>query len=161
MCLMNKIKLNNIIKSIVKESIDEMNQSKVINEDYHHLHKEYRMFEGNDKIIAKFDDNTQLQFEVHFRNTRGEDRDKWRRKAFTTWKSIANEIHGDIQLTEVGNKIQKSWKQSFEEALIHPKLKEFVRDNHHQKLYPDKGYPVSVQGKPQPCIDGVNFTPRS
>jgi hypothetical protein len=74
-------------------------------------------------------------FEVHFRNNHGEDRDKWRRKAFTKWKSLANEIHRDVPLNEVGNPIQKSWKQAFEEALKHPELQEFVRKNSHQRIF--------------------------
>lgn len=131
-----------------------------INEDFHHSHKEYRLYEGNRHIVAVFEDNSRLKFEVHFRNNRGEDKDKWRRKAFTKWKSLASEIHNDVQLTEVGNPVQKSWKDSFKEAMDHPELKEFIRKNSHQKVYPDKGYPASVQGKPQACIDPMNFTQR-
>ena len=61
-------------------------------------------------------------------------------------------------MTDACNPIQKSWKQSFEEALKHPKLEEFIRKNHHQKVFDDKGYHAKVQGKPQACIDPVNFT---
>ena len=129
-----------------------------INEDYHHLNKEYRLYEGNRHIVAVFEDNSRLKFEVHFRNNRGEDKDKWRRKAFTKWKSLASEIHGDVQLSEVGNPIQKSWKESFKEAMKHPELQEYIRKNHHQRVYPDKGYPASVQGNAAPCMDSVNFT---
>jgi hypothetical protein len=129
-------------------------------EDYHFHHKEYRMYEGNRNIVAIFEDNSRLKFEVHFRDRRGPDREKWRHKAMTTWKSLANEIHGDIRLSDALNPIQKSWKQSFSEALKHPKMKDFVRVNHHQKIFPDKGYPAKVQGKPQPVMDPVNFTPR-
>lgn len=106
-----------------------------LNEDYHHLHKEYRLYEGNKHIVAAFDDGSRLSFEVHFRNNHGEDRDKWRRKAFTTWKSCANELHSDVELTEVGNPVEKSWKECFKEALKHPKMKEFIRSNHHQKIF--------------------------
>lgn len=109
---------------------------------FHHLHKEYRMYEGDNHVYAVFEDGSRLVFEVHFHNNRGEKRDKWRRKAFTKWKSIANEIYRDIQLNEVGNPIQKSWKQAFAEALEHPDLQEFVR-NH---------------GKHQSVFDPVNFT---
>ena len=121
---MNKIK--DLIKSIVRETL---------NEEFHHSHKEYRMYEGNRHITAVFEDNSRLQFEVHFRNNHGADQEKWRRKAFTTWKSVANEIHGEVTLSDSYNPIQKTWKQSFEEALKHPKLKEFIRQNHHQKIY--------------------------
>jgi len=129
-----------------------------VNEDYHHLHKEYRLYEGNKHIVAVFEDNSRLKFEVHYREKHGPDREKWRRKAFTTWKSIANEIHGDVTLSDSYNPVQKSWKQSFKEALQDPKLQEFVRKNHHQRIFQDKGYPAKVQGKPQPCVDPVNFT---
>jgi hypothetical protein len=116
------------------------------------------MYEGNHRITTKFNDNSNLQFEVHFHNKRGEERDKWRKKALTTWKSIANEIHGDTQLSEVGNPIEKSWKQAFEEALKHPKLEEFIRTKSHRRVFDDAGYPREVQGKSAPCIDSVNFT---
>lgn len=131
-----------------------------LTEDYHFHHKEYRMYEGHRSIVAIFEDNSRLKFDVHFREKRGEDKEKWRHKAMTTWKSLANEIHGDIRLSDALNPIQKSWKKSFSEALKHPKMKDFVRINHHQRIFPDKGYPASVQGKPQPVMDAVNFTPR-
>lgn len=133
--------------------------NEAINEDYHHLHKEYRLYEGNRHIIAVFEDNTRLKFEVHFRDKHGMDREKWRRKAFTTWKSCANEIHKESEgLNEVGNPMTKPWKECFREALKHPKMTDYVRKHHHQKIFPDKGYPASVQGRPSPCMDPVNFT---
>lgn len=134
--------------------------SDFVTEDYHHHHKDYRLYEGNRKIVAIFEDNSRLTFEVHFRNNRGEDKEKWRHRAFTTWKSVANEIHGDVTLSDACNPIQKSWRESFKEALKHPKLQEFIRHKPHQKVFDDKGYPAKVQGKPQTCIDPVNFTPR-
>ena len=106
-----------------------------VNEDYHHLHKDYRLFEANDNIVAMFEDNSRLRFEVHYHNKHGEDREKWRRRAFSKWKSLANEIHRDIQLTEVGNPIEKSWKQAFEEALERPELQEFIRKPEHQSVF--------------------------
>lgn len=114
-----------------------------LNEDYHIHHKEYRLYEGNKKIVAIFEDNSRLKFEVHFRDTHGPDRETWRHKAMTTWKSLANEIHGDIRLSDGLNPIQKSWKKSFEEAMRHPKMKDFIRTNHHQKIF-----------------NPINFTPR-
>ena len=129
-----------------------------LNEDYHHLHKEFRLYEGNNKIVAIFEDNSRLSFGVHYREKHGMDREKWRRKAFTTWKSLANEIHSDVTLSEVGNPIQKTWKESFQEALHHPKLQEFIDKYPTQNVFEDKGYPSSVQGKPQICMDPVNFT---
>lgn len=101
----------------------------------HHLHKEYRMYEGHNHIHAIFEDGSKLVFEVHYHNTHGEDREKWRRKAFTKWKSLANEIYRDVKLTEVGNPVQKTWKQAFEEALKHPELQEFIRTDKHVSAF--------------------------
>jgi len=131
-----------------------------LNESYHHLNKEYRLYEGHRHIVAIFEDNTRLKFEVHFRDKRGPDKEKWRRRAFSKWKTLANEIHSDVQLTEVGNPVQKSWKECFKEALKHPELQEFMRHSPHHKVFDDRGYPAKVQGKPAPCMDPVNFTPR-
>lgn len=119
-----------------------------LQESYHHLHKEYRLYEGNRHIVAIFEDNSRLVFEVHFHEKRGEDKEKWRRRAFSKWKSCANEIRRESQtLNEAGNPTTKSWKQCFEEALKHPKLQEFVRDpKKHKRVYP--------------VMDPVNFTPR-
>lgn len=127
--------------------------NEAINEEksYHYNHKEYRLYEGNRHIVAIFEDNSRLAFEVHFKNARGDDKEKWRRKAFSTWKSIANEIHTDsTQLNEVGNQVQKSWKECFQEALKDPKLKEYIRKNSHQKIYQNKNV--------APFIDPINFT---
>lgn len=124
-----------------------------INEEksYHHHHKDYNLYEGNRHIVAIFEDNSRLAFEVHFRNAKGEDKEKRRRKAFSTWKSIANEIRRDsTQINENGNQVQKSWKKCFEEALQDPKLREFIHSKPHQKIYPSKNV--------APCIDPVNFT---
>jgi hypothetical protein len=114
-----------------------------MNEDksYHHLHKDYRLFEGNDHIVAIFEDNSRLVFEVHYHDKHGEDRDKWRRQAFSKWKSVANELHRDVQLTEVGNPVEKTWKECFQEALKHPKLKDYIRKPHHQKVFDEDGAP--------------------
>lgn len=101
---------------------------------FHHLHKDYRMYEGDNHVYAIFEDGTRLVFEVHYHNTHGEDRDKWRRRAFSKWKTLANEIHKDVQLSEAGNPQEKSWKQAFAEALEHPELQEFIRN--HSKHRP-------------------------
>jgi len=130
----------------------------LLSEDFHYNHKDYRLYEGKNEIVAVFEDNSRLKFEVHFRDNRGEDKEKWRRRAFSKWKTLANEIHGDVQLTDKGNPVQKTWKESFEEALKHPELQEFMRHSPHHRVFDDKGYPASVQGKPQPCMDPVNFT---
>lgn len=134
----------NELKKLIKESIQE-----VLAEDYHHYHKEYRLYEGNRNIVAIFEDNTRLAFEIHFKNNRGEDKYKWRERACSRWKSLANKIHSDVQLSEAGNPIQKTWKSCFEEALKHPDLQEFIRKRPHQMIYQDETSSV---------IDPVNFT---
>jgi hypothetical protein len=134
--------------------------TEAINEDYHFHHKEYRLYEGNRHIVVAFDDNTRLKFEVHFRNARGVDKEKWRRKAMSTWKSCANELHRDVPLSDALNPIQKSWKECFKEAMKNPKMKPYIRVHHHHKIFDDKGYPAAVQGKPQAVVDPVNLTPR-
>ena len=112
-----------------------------MNEDksFHHLHKDYRLYEGDNHIVAIFEDNSRLVFEVHYHDKHGEDRDKWRRQAFSKWKSVANELHRDVQLTEVGNPLEKTWKECFQEALKHPKLKDYIRKPHHQKVFDEDG----------------------
>jgi hypothetical protein len=112
-----------------------------VNEDksYHHLHKEYRLYEGDSHIVAIFEDNSRLVFEVHYHDKHGEDRDKWRRQAFSKWKSVANELHRDVQLTEVGNPVEKTWRECFQEALKNPKLKDYIRKPHHRKVFDEDG----------------------
>lgn len=120
----------------IRDTIEETKKTiKMLIEDYHHLHKDYRLFEAHNKIVAIFEDNSRLEFEVHYHNKHGEDREKWRRRAFSKWKSLANEIHRDVQLTEVGNPVEKSWKQAFEEALERPELKEFIRTDAHVRVF--------------------------
>ena len=132
-----KAELKLIIKAIIEEVINNlsMDERQSLMEDYHHLHKEYRLYEGSTHITALFEDNSKLAFEVHFRNKHGEDREKHRKKAVSKWKTLANEIHRDAPLNEVGNPQQKSWKQAFEEALKHPDLQEYVRHSPHHRIY--------------------------
>lgn len=115
---------------------------------YHHLHKEYRLYESDNHIVAIFEDNSRLVFEVHYHDKRGiEEKQKHRHRAFSKWRTLANEIHRDVQLSEAGNPQEKSWRQCFEEALKHPDLEEFIRDpKKHHRVYP--------------TVDSVNFTPR-
>jgi hypothetical protein len=122
----------------------------VINEEYHRFHPEYRMLEGNDNINVAFNDGSKLQFEVHFRNNHGIDKDNHRKKAASKWRSLASKIHNDTELNEVGNPQQLSWKESFKLALKDPELKEYIRNNSHQKVFGNKDV--------APCIDSVNFT---
>jgi hypothetical protein len=90
-------------------------------------------------------------FEIHFRDNKGIDKDKWRKQALSKWKSVANELHRDVQLDEGMNEIIKSWRECFSEALNDIRLKEYVRNNHHQKVFKTKDV--------APAMDPVNFTP--
>lgn len=112
--------IHNLIKETVKE---------VLLEDFHHRHKDYRLYEGSKHITAIFEDNSRLTFEVHFRNTHGEDRLKHREKACSKWKSLASKIHGNVGLNEVGNEIKKSWKESFRLALEDKEMQTYIRRN--------------------------------
>lgn len=136
-----KINIKELVKELVK---------KVINEDFHRLHNEYRLYEGSDNITAAFNDGSKLQFEVHFRSNHGEDKDNHRKKAASKWKTLATKLHNDTELNEVGNPMEKSWKECFAEALKDPELKEYIRNNRHQKVFGNKDV--------APCIDSVNFT---
>ncbi len=106
-----------------------------IEEGFHHTHKEYRLYEGNRHIVVAFNDGSRMMFEVHFHGNHGEDRDKWRHKAFTKWKSLASKLHGNEELTEVGNPVEKSWKECFKEALKDPEMKEYVRPKNLQRVF--------------------------
>ena len=134
---MNKTELTKFIRHIVTETINSLKDSdtEIINESFHHLHKEYRMYEGHNHITTMFDDNSKLQFEVHYKNTHGIDKEKRRRKAFSKWKSLASKLHNDTQLSEVGNPIEKSWKECFQEALEDPELQEYIRKKHHVGVF--------------------------
>lgn len=121
-----------------------------LNEEFHYLHKEWRLYEGNRHIVALFEDGSKLSFEVHFHNKHREDKDKWRHRAFTTWKSCANEIYRDTELTEAGNLEIKDWKSCFKEALKHPKMKDFIRTSKHQRVF--------KESETAPIYDPINFT---
>ncbi len=121
----------------INDTIAETKKTiKRLMEDYHHLHKDYRLYEAFNKIVAIFEDNTKLEFEVHYHANRGEDKIKHRAKAASKWRTIATKLHNDVQLTDVGNPIQKSWKESFKAALDAPDMKEFIRTEEHQSVFP-------------------------
>ena len=128
----------------------QVGYNECINEDksYYYNHKDYRLYEGSNHIIAIFEDNSRLAFKVHYKNNRGEDRLKCRRKAYSKWKSIANEIYNNNkELNEVGNEVTKPWKECFKEALKDPRLQEFIFKKSYNKIYPDNS-----------TIDPVNFS---
>ena len=133
-----------------------------LNEDYHHSHSEYRLLEGDRLITAIFEDNSRLQFEIHFRDKKGRlEKEKFRKRAVSKWKSAASKIHSESkELNEVGNPQEKSWKSCFEEALQDPELKEFIRDNHHQQIYPQENSGYELK-QIYPYINPEDYNPNS
>jgi len=131
-----------------------------INEDYHHLNKNFIVHEGDRLITAVFPDNSRLQFEIHFRDTKGRaDKEKHRKQAVSKWKSLASKIYKENDtLDEVGNQHTITWKEAFSQALQEPELKEFIRDNQHQQIYrpEDTGY---ENKQIVPCIDPDAYNP--
>ena len=57
-----------------------------VTEEFHHLHKDYRLYEGDDRITAIFEDNSKLVFEVHFHNNSHLDTRHcaWRSRAYNS-----------------------------------------------------------------------------
>lgn len=130
---------NYIYKNIPTDVLDLCNVMKLgdyrvraawINEGIFHEHDEWIVYEGNNNITTMFKDNSKLSFEVGYpKQTWGENKQKWRHKAATKWKSLAREIYNNAGLTEVGNPIVKPWKECYQEALKSPEMKEFLRKN--------------------------------
>ena len=100
--------------------------------------------EGTQHISAVFENGKQIAFELTFRNKVGEQKHKWREQAASKWSSVAREIHNRPELNEIGNKLQKSWEECFQEALGDDRLKPYIREMDRT-----------------PVFDPVNFTPRS
>ena len=144
------------IKELIKKTV-----TNVINEDYHHSHAEYRLLEGDRLITAIFNDNSRLQFEIHFRDKKGRlEKEKYRKRAVSKWKSLASKIHNESkELNEVGNSQEKNWKICFEEALQDPELKEFIRDNPHQRIFQpeETGYELKQE---VPMCNPEDYTPQ-
>jgi len=94
-----------------------------------HENKEWFIYEGGQTLTAVFGDNTRQTFKVHFHKNRlGEDRDKHRKKAASTWKRVATEIRKSAGLSKVGNPIVIPWQECFEQALKDPMMLEFIDD---------------------------------
>jgi hypothetical protein len=132
--------------------------SSSIQEGYFRENKAWQVYEGSGHVVAMFEDNSRQSFEICFHNMMGEDKERWRQRAASKWTSIARKLHGDVQLSEVGNPIQKSWQQCFKEALEAPEMKEFIRNPKHKKIFDDRGYPKKMAKKAATVMDPVNFT---
>lgn len=130
---------NYIFKDIPMDVVDLCNVMKLgdyrvraawINEGIFHEHKEWIVYEGENKIVTVFEDNSRLSFEIGYpKETWGENRRKWRHKAASKWKSLAREMYNGAGLNEVGNPVVIPWKKCYREALNNPEMKEFVRKN--------------------------------
>jgi hypothetical protein len=129
-----------------------------LNEGYFRENKSWSVYEGSSHVIAMFEDNSRQSFEICFHNMMGEDKERWRHRAASKWSSIARKLHGDVQLSEVGNPIERSWQECFKEALQSPELKEFIRNPKHKKVFDDVGYPKKMAKKAATVMDPVNFT---
>lgn len=90
--------------------------------------KGWVVHEGTGHITTIFENGNKLTFELTFRNKIGEDKHKWRTKAASKWTSIAREIYNNPEINEIGNTIQKTWEQCFQEALGDERLKPFIRE---------------------------------
>jgi hypothetical protein len=98
-----------------------------INESIFHENKDWIMYEGDGKVTTLFKDKSRLALEVRYHDKRGIDKDKYKSKAASRWKSIAREIYNGTGLSEGGNPIIKPWKVCFQEALDDPRMKEFIK----------------------------------
>jgi hypothetical protein len=67
-------------------------------------------------------------------------------KVSKAWITAARNLHNNPEINEVGNYLQKTWKECFEEALNDPKISSFVSEKGETKI--------------SPIADPVNFTPR-
>jgi hypothetical protein len=111
------------------EYYDDM-QEELLNEDAFHDHDEWTVYEGYNKITILFKDNTKLFLEVGYpAETWGEDKDKWKHKAASKWKTLARKIHDSAGLSKGGNPINIPWKECYQEALQDPEMKQYIRKN--------------------------------
>lgn len=133
-------------QSIMEKRIIKLKN--LIKEDYKALYSKNRLKDGwfihsgIKETVVVFEDKSRISFPIYFNKEGRQDRERWRNKATSTWKKLAKEIYDSSKgLTEVGNPVEKPWKQCFQEALKHPEMKEFMQ-------------------KETNLFDPVNFTPR-
>lgn len=108
--------------------------------------------EGTNSVSVVFEDGKKLSFDVNFGGKTMNDRDKLRSKAASTWSSLARESYNNPELNEIGNPIQKSWLECFQEALSHEKMKPFhVKETN---LFEGIDVPAQIQQ-----VSHQNFAP--
>lgn len=67
------------------------------------------------------------------------------KKISRSWASEAKKLHKEVNLSEIGNKTMRTWKECFEQALKSPKVAPYIQEN---------GTDAAA------VMDPVNFTPR-
>ena len=146
------------IHTLIKKTV-----ATVINESYHVHHADYRLLEGDRLITAIFEDNSRLQFEIHFRDKKGRlEKEKFRKRAVSKWRSLASKIYKENDtLDEVGNQHTITWKEAFSQALQSPELQEFIRDNPHQQVYPEDENSNYASKQIYPYINPEDYNPNS
>lgn len=122
-----------------------VDENKTLFESFHE-NKEWFIYEGSNTITAVFEDNSRQTFKLHFHEKRlGEDREKHRKKAASTWKRLAMETRKNAGLNKVGNPIIIPWQECFEKALKHPEMLEYIDDLRATPIFESYGM-VSGQG---------------
>jgi hypothetical protein len=107
---------------------------RLINESFK-IGKSWFVHEGTNNVTTIFESGEKMQFKLRLNGKYGSEKDKWRHQAANRWSSIAREIYNDADLNEIGNPIQKSWKECFSEALKDPRMVPFVDANQNQPIF--------------------------
>jgi len=113
---------------ILKEINNNISMEDILFENFHE-NKDWFIYEGENKIVVIFPDNSKQSFKIHFHKNRlQKDKETHRNKAARTWKKLATEIRKNTDLNEAGNPVTISWQECFKNALNHPEMKEFIDD---------------------------------
>jgi hypothetical protein len=97
--------------------------------------KGWFVHEGTSHIKVIFENGRQMKFDLTFRNKIGEEKEKWRSQAAGKWSAIAKEIYNNPELNEIGNPIQKTWEQCFQEALSDDGMKPFIKESDRSPVF--------------------------
>lgn len=132
-----------------------------LNENFH-THRDWIIHEGQKRIKVVFENGESLSFELDYRGNFGEKKEVWRKKAASTWKKLATEIHKNIEITEVGNTIETPWYECFLRSLQSKEMSPFKLTKDTNKITFETGKITGYQNAPKVVagMDPVNFTPR-
>lgn len=97
--------------------------------------KTWFVYEGTQNISVIFESGTKISFELGPLGRTKMEKDKYRSRAANQWSSIAREIYNNPELNEVGDPIQKSWENCFEEALNDDRMKSFIKSNDKTPIF--------------------------